>query len=74
MPYTITEKELTRARNAGIRFMRVNGRRLEELTKWGKWASHSRYADAALVEEGIEHITRTDPGMVILHDTATTKT
>jgi len=73
MPYTIDDTELTRARNAGIRFMRVNGRRLEELIKWGRWTPHHRYANERLVEQGIEDTLRTDPGMVILRD-ETTKT
>jgi len=72
MQYKITDEELTRARNAGIRFIKVNGRRLEVLTKWGRWTPHSRYKTEALVEQGIEYIQRNDPGMVLINDEAKT--
>jgi hypothetical protein len=66
MQYIIDAEEVLRAKKAGIRFMRVNGMRLEELTAWGRWMPHSRYADKNLVEEGIKYTLRSDPGMVVI--------
>lgn len=74
MQYTITKTELMKARKAGARFIRINDLRIEELTMWGRWTSHSRYADQALVEEGITDIQKVDPGLVLINDTKSTQT
>ena len=68
MPYTISDTDLKKLRKQGARFIRINDTRLEELAMWGKWITHSKYANAGLVEEGLKFTMRTDPGMVLVSD------